>query len=86
MNGIIGEETIEFAHRFIEDNFKKTTFFLALFLLLDILVLWQIVGGSAVNNRLSLYFLPVGQGDSELAVLPGGAKLLIDGGRRTPWS
>ncbi len=73
-------EIIEFAHKFIEGNFKKVVFFLALFFVLDILVLWQIVSSGAVNSKLSLYFLPVGQGDSELAVLPGGAKLLIDGG------
>ncbi len=73
-------ETIEFAYKFIEDNFKKTAFFLTLFFILDVLVLWQIVGSGAVNRKLSLYFLPVGQGDSELAVLPGGVKLLIDGG------
>ncbi len=70
----------EYAKKFIEGNFKKIVFFLSLFFILDILVLWQVNGGDEVNNKLSLYFLPVGQGDSELAVLPGGAKLLIDGG------
>lgn len=71
---------IEFAHKLIEKKFKTTVFWLALFFILDILVFWQIAGSVAGNNKLSLYFLPVGQGDSELAVLPGGAKLLIDGG------
>lgn len=71
---------MEFAHKFIEGNFKKAVFLLVLFFVLDILVLWQINGGDAANGKLSLYFLPVGQGDSELAMLPGGAKLLIDGG------
>ena len=32
------------------------------------------------SDDLNIYFLDVGQGDSELIVLPGGAKLLIDGG------
>lgn len=31
-------------------------------------------------SRLEVYFLDVGQGDSELVVLPGGDSLLIDGG------
>ncbi|MFH1694724.1 MAG: MBL fold metallo-hydrolase, partial [Patescibacteria group bacterium] len=32
------------------------------------------------NEDLKIYFLDVGQGDSELIVLPGGVKILIDGG------
>ena len=39
---------------------------------------WIIVG--APSDALNIYFLDVGQGDSSLAILPGGAKLLIDGG------
>ena len=70
----------EYAKEFIYGNFKKVIFFIALFFVLDVLVLLQISASSLVNGKLSLYFLPVGQGDSELAVLPGGVKLLIDGG------
>lgn len=33
-----------------------------------------------VSNNLNLYFLDVGQGDSELIKLPGNVKMLIDGG------
>jgi len=32
------------------------------------------------NKNTEVYFLDVGQGDSELIVLPGGVKILIDGG------
>ena len=43
------------------------------------LFIWYeaIAGGIA---ELNLYFLKVGQGDSELAQLPGGVQVLIDGG------
>jgi len=39
---------------------------------------WVFTGG--VSNNLNLYFLDVGQGDSELVKLPGNVKMLIDGG------
>ncbi|TSA45836.1 MBL fold metallo-hydrolase [bacterium] len=70
----------DYIQNLIGNNFKKAVFWLAFFFILDILVFWQIAGGTAVKDKLSLYFLPVGQGDSELAVLPGGVKVLIDGG------
>lgn len=50
--------------------------FLAAF---DIFVWRLIVFGQDVT-RPEIYFLDVGQGDSELIVLPGGVKILIDGG------
>ncbi|MBI2011001.1 MAG: MBL fold metallo-hydrolase [Candidatus Colwellbacteria bacterium] len=43
------------------------------------LFVWYYVA-AARDEKLDLYFLDVGQGDSELLVLPGGAKVLIDGG------
>lgn len=39
---------------------------------------WVIVGGPV--QTLDAYFLDVGQGDGSLIVLPGGPKILIDGG------
>ena len=69
----------EFAYKFIEGNFKKVVLVLSLFFIIDTLVLLEIGSGST-SGKLSLYFLPVGQGDSELAVLPGEAKILVDGG------
>jgi len=38
----------------------------------------QVITGA--RGDLNLYFLKVGQGDSELAQLPGGVQILIDGG------
>lgn len=56
------------------------------YLLLTFLVLigfnifvWLQVFADAQNN-LDIFFLDVGQGDSELIVLPGGVEILIDGG------
>lgn len=43
------------------------------------LFVWQGVLVSSQDD-LNIYFLDVGQGDSELVILPGGVKLLIDGG------
>ena len=71
---------IDFAFELIERNFKVLIFWLALFFALDLLVYWQIAGGFGAEGKLALYFLPVGQGDSELAVFPSGAKMLVDGG------
>lgn len=56
----------------------------SVFIVLD-LVVWQSIIFSSFKNP-ALYFLDVGQGDSELIVLPspsgkGSAKILIDGGR-----
>lgn len=74
---------IDFIYKLINERFKKIIFCLALFFILDVLVFWQIAGASGIKSA-SLYFLPVGQGDSELAILPGGAKMLIDGGPPDP--
>lgn len=53
---------------------------LILFLVIFDVFVWQQVVFGGPNKDLEVYFLDVGQGDSELAVLPGGAKILIDGG------
>lgn len=70
----------EFIHKLIENNSGKIIFWLSLFFVLDILVFRQIGADTSEKDRLSLYFLPVGQGDSELIRFPGGVKMLIDGG------
>lgn len=41
---------------------------------------WRLVLAGEPNKNLEVYFLNVGQGDSELAILPGGVKVLIDAG------
>ncbi len=62
---------------------KVGRFILLVFLLL-ILCIWLVVRiASASRSNLLIHFLPVGQGDSELIVLPGGATVLIDGGPPT---
>jgi competence protein ComEC len=40
---------------------------------------WHGVFASS-DSDLDIYFLDVGQGDSELVILPGGVRVLIDGG------
>jgi competence protein ComEC len=50
--------------------------FLAVF---DFLV-WKSIILNKPNSDTELYFLDVGQGDSELVILPGGVKILIDAG------
>lgn len=45
---------------------------------------WGIIFTQHGNSRaLSIHFLSVGQGDSQLVVLPSGVKILIDGGPAT---
>lgn len=53
---------------------------LALLLSFNILV-WRAIIFAKSSDNLEIYFLSVGQGDSELVVLPGGVQVLIDGGR-----
>lgn len=43
-------------------------------------LVYQGIFERVIDKPLEIYFLDVGQGDSQLVVLPGGAKLLIDGG------
>ncbi len=50
--------------------------FLAIF---DFFVWGQIISGKS-NNNLEIYFLDIGQGDSQLVNLAGGVQVLIDGG------
>jgi competence protein ComEC len=60
---------------------NKNTFILFFILLvsLDILV-WRTIILAKSPDNLEIYFLNVGQGDSELVILPGGVQVLIDGG------
>jgi len=43
-------------------------------------IVWQGVIERITEDPLEVYFLDVGQGDSELIVFPDGVKVLIDGG------
>jgi len=60
---------------------KNGIILLLIFLLVfDIFIWWQIVFNAPEKSKSDVYFLNVGQGDSELAVLEGDIKVLIDGG------
>ncbi|KKU76727.1 MAG: ComEC [Candidatus Wolfebacteria bacterium GW2011_GWA1_47_6] len=48
-------------------------------IILDLLAWSNIVFGT-FGKRLEMYFFDVGQGDSEMIVMPGNVKILIDGG------
>lgn len=43
-------------------------------------IAWSGIVFTGVGKRLELYFFAVGQGDSEMVVMPGKVKMLIDGG------
>lgn len=59
----------------------KNRFFLAaIFLIIFNALIWHFIVFGSGGGDLEIYFLDVGQGDSQLAILPGGAKVLIDGG------
>lgn len=49
------------------------------FIFLDVLV-WREILFNSPDGKPGIYFLDVGQGDSELIELPGNVKFLIDGG------
>jgi beta-lactamase superfamily II metal-dependent hydrolase len=51
-----------------------------LFLVIFDVFIWKEILSGAPNENPELYFLDVGQGDSELVVLPEGIKVLIDAG------
>ncbi len=58
---------------------KTVVLIIILLLALDLLV-WRTIILAKPSDNLEIYFLSVGQGDSELVILPGGVKVLIDGG------
>ncbi len=43
-------------------------------------IVWKSIILNKPNSDTEIYFLDVGQGDSELVILPGGIKVLIDAG------
>jgi len=58
---------------------NKILIVLACLVLADAFV-WAEIAGFSKSADAEIYFLDVGQGDSELVVFPGGARALIDGG------
>src|SRR3990167_3570661 len=59
---------------------KKFIYLVFLILLTADIFIWSAIFSGAPAENPEFYFLDVGQGDSELVVLPGNVKLLIDGG------
>ncbi|MBI5079504.1 MBL fold metallo-hydrolase [Candidatus Wolfebacteria bacterium] len=59
---------------------KNRLFLAAIFLVIFNVLIWNFVVFGAANDNFEIYFLDVGQGDSQLVILPGGVKTLIDGG------
>ena len=64
----------------VKNQRNKVFVLFVVLVILDVFVFWQIKRLSAAEDDLKIYFLDVGQGDSALVILPGGAKVLIDGG------
>lgn len=58
-------------------KYLSSTFSALIFL--NIFVWYWIIAG-APSHAFNMYFLDVGQGDSSLVILPGGPKILVDGG------
>ncbi len=61
-------------------DFKSVKMIIGVLVAID-LIIWIAILFPAEINSLHLYFLDVGQGDSSLVALPGGPKILIDGGK-----
>ncbi len=61
---------------------KNYLVFLAVFAIFDFFV-WRAVFANAESYETALYFLDVGQGDSQLVNLAGGVQIMIDGGPAT---
>ncbi|KKT43167.1 MAG: ComEC [Candidatus Wolfebacteria bacterium GW2011_GWE2_44_13] len=58
---------------------KHFTIIIFILVVLD-LVAWGSILFDEFGKQLELYFFDVGQGDSEMIVMPGNVKLLMDGG------
>jgi competence protein ComEC len=60
---------------------KDKIIFLGIALIFLNFFVWRMIFTAAIEKgSLKIYFFDVGQGDSALVVLPGGVKVLIDGG------
>jgi competence protein ComEC len=60
-------------------SFNRLILIVVFLVVFDFFV-WGLVVFEPIDKNLQIYFLDVGQGDSELAILPSGPKILIDGG------
>jgi len=69
-----------FSEKIFTKHKNKIIILSAVLLALNFLIYRQIFSFAGHNRDLKIYFLDVGQGDSQLVILPGGVKVLIDGG------
>ncbi|OGG40093.1 hypothetical protein A3A21_01630 [Candidatus Jorgensenbacteria bacterium RIFCSPLOWO2_01_FULL_45_25b] len=74
------EEILNVIQKKIQKRKTETGILICSVLLLTFLLYGNLIKERKENNLLRLYFLNVGQGDSELILLPGGASILIDAG------
>lgn len=66
---------------FFNISFKEKKWSLIFIVLVAVnLFVWQAIVSAQPGTQTELYFLDVGQGDSELILLPGNIKIMIDGG------
>ena len=61
-------------------RFDNLSFSVIILLLIADVFAWYWVAAGGADGRTRIHFLDVGQGDSELVVLPDGARILIDAG------
>ena len=61
-------------------KYSSWVILLAIFLFVFDFIIWEEIVFSESDKNSKIYFLNVGQGDSELVVLPNNVKVLIDGG------
>lgn len=59
---------------------RNNLIFFFIFLVVFEIAVWKAVLFEKPNSDAEIYFLDVGQGDSQLVILAGGVKVLIDGG------
>lgn len=64
-------------------NFVKNLSLALIVLVAGNVFIWWAIIGNGETKDLELYFLDVGQGDSELINFPGNVQILIDGGPNT---
>jgi len=66
--------------KWIKKRKNEITIFIIALFFLDIAIFGHIIQTEIEKDLLKIYFLDVGQGDSALIELPGGARMLVDGG------
>lgn len=66
--------------KFLVRHKNETVVLFIVLAIFDVIVLFFVFSPRAEANGTKIYFLDVGQGDSELVILQSGVKILIDGG------